>query len=301
MSFVLGAKPGDHKALFAWVDELESAPAAPGSKPGVERWETKDADGVGRRFRRSNGAPLNDAHADLEVNFLEYRERGPNGRTRHFSWVTDLRMDRWNAMELMRAGRARWRIENETFNTLKNQGCEFEHNFGHGEKHLATVFACLMMLAFGIDQLQKARCPLFRAALARKGRAKYFWEDFRSMFTTFRLPDWDTFYRALAFGHEAPPCRCRSTPPEPTAGPNRARTSLASSGNPTSPPRASGQAGGRSRPFPRKITPQLGSPTKHVVSGSRCSSHTVYSNTEVSLNEGDFRAGGRVGIWLRRR
>ena len=24
------------------------------------------------------------------------------------------------------------------------------------------------------------------------------------MFTTFRLPDWDTFYRALAFGHEAP-------------------------------------------------------------------------------------------------
>ena len=24
------------------------------------------------------------------------------------------------------------------------------------------------------------------------------------MFTTFRLPDWDTFYRVLAFGHEAP-------------------------------------------------------------------------------------------------
>ena len=61
-----------------------------------------------------------------------------------------------------------------------------------------------MMLAFGIDQLQKACCPLFRAALARKERAKYFREDFRSMFTTFRLPDWDTFYRALAFGHEAP-------------------------------------------------------------------------------------------------
>ena len=69
-----------------------------------------------------------------------------------------------------------------------------------------------MMLAFGIDQLQKACCPLFQAALARKERAKYFWEDFRSLFTTFRLPDWDTFrlpdwdtfYRALAFGHEAP-------------------------------------------------------------------------------------------------
>ena len=168
MSFVLGAKPGDHKALFAWVDELESAPAAPGAEPGVERWAV-DADGAEHVFRWSNGAPLNDAHADLEVNFLEYWERRPNGRTRHFSWVADLRIDRWNAMDLMRAGRARWRIENETFNTLKNQGYEFEHNFGHGERHLATVFACLMMLAFGIDQLQKACCPLFRAAQARKG------------------------------------------------------------------------------------------------------------------------------------
>ena len=26
MSFVLGAKPDDHKAPFAWVDELASAP-----------------------------------------------------------------------------------------------------------------------------------------------------------------------------------------------------------------------------------------------------------------------------------
>ena len=155
------------------------------------------------------------------------------------------------------------RIENETFNTLKNQGYEFEHNFGHGEKHLATVFACLMMPAFGIDQLQKARCPLFRAALARKGRAKYFWEDFRSMFTTFRLPDWDTFYRALAVGHEAL-CRCRPTPPEPTAGPNRAFL------------RGTDIAAHASGPGPevgscllnRKTTPQPDSRTTRVVSGS---------------------------------
>ena len=189
MSFVLGAKPGDHKALFAWVDELELAPPAPGAEPGVERWETVDADGAEHVFRWSNGAPLNDAHADLES---------------ELPGILGKEAERQNEAFLVGHGPARWRIENETFNTLKNQGCEFEHNFGHGERHLATVFACLMMLAFGIDQLQKACCPLFRAAQARKGRAKYFWEDFRSMFTTFRLPDWDTFYRALAFGHEAP-------------------------------------------------------------------------------------------------
>jgi hypothetical protein len=41
----------------------------------------------------------------------------------------------------MRGARARWKswkIENETFNTLKSQCCHFEHTFGHGHRHLAT-------------------------------------------------------------------------------------------------------------------------------------------------------------------
>ena len=78
------------------------------------------------------------------MNFLEYWEKRPNGKKQR--WVTDLPINEENAMQLMRAGRARWKIENETFNTLKNQGYCFEHNFGHGEKNLSTVFA--LMLAF---------------------------------------------------------------------------------------------------------------------------------------------------------
>lgn len=57
-------------------------------------------------------------------------------------------------MKTMRAGRARWRIENETFNRLKNQGYHFEHNFGQGHKHLSSVFAQMMVLAFLIDQIE---------------------------------------------------------------------------------------------------------------------------------------------------
>ena len=34
----------------------------------------------------------------------------------------------------------RWKIENETFNTLKNQGYHAEHNFGHGNQYLAYNF-----------------------------------------------------------------------------------------------------------------------------------------------------------------
>jgi len=64
--------------------------------------------------------------------------------TKPFSWVTDLRVSQRNVYHLMRGGRARWKIENETFNTLKNQGYNFEHNYGHGQQHLSVVFATVM-------------------------------------------------------------------------------------------------------------------------------------------------------------
>ena len=50
----------------------------------------------------------------------------------------------------MYAGRSRWKIENETFNTLKNQGYNFDHNFGHGFKYLSIFLSYLMLLAFQI-------------------------------------------------------------------------------------------------------------------------------------------------------
>ena len=132
--------------------------------------EHTDEQGIHHRFRFLNGVPLNDTHFELEVNFLEYWEGRPNGKEQHFAWVSDLPIEESTVMEMMRAGRARWRIENETFNTLKNQGYRFEHNFGHGHKHLATVFAYLMMLAFLIDQVQQRSCTLFVKATGQ-GRA----------------------------------------------------------------------------------------------------------------------------------
>ena len=66
-------------------------------------------------------------------------------------------------MSVMRCGRRRWAIENETFQTLKARDAyRFEHNFGYGKNHLSDVFATLAMLAFLIDQVQQHCCPLFR-------------------------------------------------------------------------------------------------------------------------------------------
>ena len=107
--YLLGAKQADHKFLFDWVD----------TTPTTTHHELTDEKGVTHRFCYLNDAPLNDANFELEINFLEYWEVKPTGKTTHFSWVTDLPISCNNLMQLMRAARARWKVENETFNTLK--------------------------------------------------------------------------------------------------------------------------------------------------------------------------------------
>lgn len=190
MRFIVGAKQADHKLLFDWVDHAAATTTT----------ALVDQQGVQHRFRYLNHAPLNDANFDLEINFLEYWETSPSGKTQHFAWVTDVPIHADNLMVLMRGARARWKIENETFNTLKNQGYHFEHNFGHGNQHLSTVMAHLMMLAFLIDQIQQRCCRLFQEALHKAGRKSYFWEKVRGLFLHYQLPDWETLFKCIAYG-----------------------------------------------------------------------------------------------------
>ena len=150
-----------------------------------------------RRF--VNDMPLNASNADVRVNFIEYWEIR-NGQTQHFSWVTDLRVSKRTVYRLMRGGRARWKIENETFNTLKNQGYNFEHNYGHGEQHLSVVFAMVMMLAFLVDQTQQLCCALFRAVWTKLGSKRLLWERMRALFYDYALQSMRQLFETLFYG-----------------------------------------------------------------------------------------------------
>ena len=108
------------------------------------------------------------------------------GIIQNFSWITDFELTTDTVEKIMRGGRARWKIENETFNTLKNQGYHFEHNYGHGKKSLSVVLAMVMMLAFLVDQTQQLCCPLFQAAWATSGHNKRsLWNKVRCYFLAY--------------------------------------------------------------------------------------------------------------------
>ena len=193
MHYILGVKEGDHAYLFEHVAAAEQAGR-------VTYYDRDDqATGLHHRFRFVSDVPLNEANADLRVNFLECWEWDQD-QVQHFSWVTDLRVTKGTVYQLMGGGRARWRIENETFNTLKNQGYHFEHNYGHGYQHLSVVFAVLMMLAFFVDQVQQLCCPLFQAVWAKLGSKRRLWERMRALFYDYALESMRHLFEALFYG-----------------------------------------------------------------------------------------------------
>jgi hypothetical protein len=192
---ILGVKEGDHASLFTQVQAAEKV----GRMTHDERHDR--AAGVVHRFRFVNDVPLNASRSDVRVNYMEYWEIGKD-TVQHFSWVTNVRVSTRNVYQLMRGGRARWKIENETFNTLKNQGYHFEHNYGHGEQNLSVVFAMLMMLAFLVDQTQQLCCALFRAVWAKLGSKRLVWERMRALFYGYHLESMRELLEALFYGYK---------------------------------------------------------------------------------------------------
>jgi hypothetical protein len=189
--FILGVKEGDHPFLFEYVRTKHQA----GATTTVQYREG----GLTHRFRFINQVPLNASNQEVLVNFLEYWEI-EGDQTRYFSWITDFTLYPWNLTAIMRGGRARWKIENETFNTLKNQGYHFEHNYGHGQQHLSVNFALLMMLAFLVDQVQQLADPLFQAVLNKEGSRKRLWEHTRALFYTLEFACLADLFKALLYG-----------------------------------------------------------------------------------------------------
>jgi hypothetical protein len=197
MSYMLGVKPDNHEALFREVDGAEKM-------GNVRHFEYSEEIGdkvkktVTHKFRYKENVSLNNKYSLKQgINFLEYWEttewygkRGFEKEEKHFSWVIDFKIRKdEHFQKFTTGGRARWKIENETFNTLKNQGYNFEHNYGHGYKNLSVIFGFLMMLSFFTDQIQQMGCKKFQSLLEIIRRS-YLWREIRSLYKIYYFKSW---------------------------------------------------------------------------------------------------------------
>lgn len=143
--FILVCKPDSHKTLYEWVDDFQRL-----GQVGMlekKRWTGKQHQT--ERYRFVNQVPLRNTDDALMVNWCEVEIIDSKGKIIYRNaFATDYTLDNNNVAEIVKAGRTRWKIENENNNTLKTKGYNFSHNFGHGKQHLSALLASLIVLAF---------------------------------------------------------------------------------------------------------------------------------------------------------
>jgi hypothetical protein len=189
--FIFTCKATSHKALYDFIN---------GAEP--ERHEEKIRKGKAvetRRYRWFSAVPLRHGKDAALVNWIAFETLDHNGRIKHSTaWVTSLPVNQNNVAEIAACGRARWKIENETFNVMKNHGYELEHNFGHGQTFLAMTFAALNLLAFSWHSVLDLLDPKWQQARNAAGTRSRFFSQILWSTTYAVFPSWPVLLKSLA-------------------------------------------------------------------------------------------------------
>jgi hypothetical protein len=122
---------------------------------------------------------------------VEYQPFNKDAKmTFRHAWVTDIPLTQDNVVVVARAGRCRWKIENECFNSLKNQGYELTHNYGHGKANLSLSMYLLTLLALTFHQVCELTDGMYQACREALGAKTRMWEDLRALMRRFLVEDW---------------------------------------------------------------------------------------------------------------
>jgi hypothetical protein len=113
--FIFVCKPSSHVLIQEYIAGAELSSCEKTVRRGKKR--------VLHRHRWLCGVPLRDGRGALSVNWFEIVITDATGKvTYRNSFITNLDVTSENVAELTECGRARWKIENETFNVLKTKG-----------------------------------------------------------------------------------------------------------------------------------------------------------------------------------
>lgn len=195
-NFILVCKPDSHKTLYECLEGAEGIKALV-----IRRWTGKRREIDTYRF--INQIPLCDVEKALEVNWCEITTTLENGKVIYKnSFATNHEITEENVNVIVMAGRARWKIENENNNVLKNKGYNLEHNFGHGKKNLSLLLLTLNLLAFlfhTVLNIFDNKYTMIRKELPSR---KTFFDDIRALTRYICFESWDSLMNFMIRGLE---------------------------------------------------------------------------------------------------
>ena len=192
--FLFAMQPGDHKSLTKILKEAVFS-------------EHREIDAKGRKltYEWIEQQPLTSDANSLLVNVMSCRMTTTNKKTQETTttfigtWITDLPINLDNIALLVSGARARWRIENECFNTLKNQGYQIDHNFGHGSKNLCFNFYILTLLAFFTQQIADLCDDAYQTGRKQMVTMKSFWQEVQVLFNRYLYESWYKLLEHLTY------------------------------------------------------------------------------------------------------
>jgi hypothetical protein len=197
-NFIFTCKPASHQTITEYLT-------------GAELEEHRQTTVIrGKRtttiYRWLSAVPMRATEDALAVNWFSIEILSGKGkRTYYNSFVTDLPVTASNVAELAACGRARWKIENETFNVLKTNGYNLEHNFGHGKETLASVLVTLNLLTFGFHTAARLAVLAWRKAVIARGATYRFFEHLRTVTVYVVFETWDHLLRSIEAAAVRPP------------------------------------------------------------------------------------------------
>lgn len=191
--FIFSVKPSTHRTLHENLRGLKLH----NRQQTVRRTSGKSRI---RRYRWYNGLPLTADEDSLQVNWfsVEFARLHNKKVTHRNSFITSLKVTRANVPQLADCGRARWKIDNESFNLFKNNRRHTELNFGHGRRELSNFLLALNLLAFAFHTTCDQLCEPWQQAQNATFRRYRFFEmlDILSEFAC--CEDWQHILRMTA-------------------------------------------------------------------------------------------------------
>jgi hypothetical protein len=200
--FLFVCKPEGHKTLYEFLQgaRLEERMA-------VQRRSGKRS--LTYRYRWIEGVPLRDGKDALQVNWIGVAIVDANGKTTYSgAFATSLAVTRDNVEEIATCVRARWKIENEGFNALKNNGYNLAHTFGHGKKHLAATFVAMNLFAFAFHTASDCLETLWTQAREAIGARARFFRDLHTITAYLPFQNWTALFNTLRQGKAPPTQNC---------------------------------------------------------------------------------------------
>jgi len=188
-NYITVCKETSHKTIYDFIETKEV------EKHNVARYEKHKK--IKYYYRYLNGIPINKKEDITLVNWCEVTAF-ENGEKVYFnSFITNIKITDENVESIAKAGRTRWKIENENNNVLKNGGYNLTHNYGHGKNHLSEFFFTLNLIAFSIHTTL-LHCDIQYKILYEKiGSRKVFFQDLKTLTKYVYFKTWNSMIKDM--------------------------------------------------------------------------------------------------------